>query len=109
MALATHGHEVGHLQAVLDREHEFRFLAVQPLPLEEGSGATPGMAAANTDQRDPLAVSRAHNSRLQRGVPRGMTGLHHAQLAPVQQEQNTAADCQRLDNSVLTDHLRALG
>jgi hypothetical protein len=47
------------LQAVLDREHEFRFLAVQPHPLEEGSGATAGRTAADADtgQREPLAVS----------------------------------------------------
>jgi hypothetical protein len=57
------------LQAVLDREHEFRFLAVQPHPLEEGSGATAERTAtdADTGQREPLAVSEGllPGSRLQ--------------------------------------------
>lgn len=44
------------LQAVLDREHEFRFLAVQPVPLEDASGAIAGTSAADTAQPDSLAV-----------------------------------------------------
>ena len=47
------------MQAVLDREHEFRFLAVQPHPLDEGStvAAEPTTADADKDRREPLAVS----------------------------------------------------
>lgn len=44
------------VQAVIDREHEFRFLAVQPLPLDAGSSATAQSTAQPAAQQDALAV-----------------------------------------------------
>lgn len=45
------------LQAVIDREHEFRFLAVQPLPLDAKSSAAAESTAQPAAQQDTLAVS----------------------------------------------------